>query len=260
MDTRPRVVTLHYHEVVNDPAESGFQTRDAFPYKHQATYFLQNLDAIAKTGARISMVRDVDFNAGGQYVLLTFDDGGKSAMRTADYLEERGWRGHFFITTIMIGSPYFVSPENIRDLHRRGHVVGSHSHTHPAVFRRLSEDEMLREWRTSCQTLSAILQEPVTMASVPSGDMNRMTVVTAAQAGIKYLFTSEATVHPWRVGDVVCFGRFCPKRDTSVRAVADYVQFRGLLKPMLIRQCKQTVKRLLGPIYYRRQKPPGADA
>jgi peptidoglycan/xylan/chitin deacetylase (PgdA/CDA1 family) len=259
MRTKSRVVALHYHEVVEDPAESGFQTPGALPYKHQADFFRKNLDAIAETGVRISTVRDVDFNAGGRYVMLTFDDGGKSAMRAADCIEEKGWRGHFFITTEMIGSRYFVSAQNIRDLHRRGHLVGSHSHTHPAVFWHLTEPEMLYEWRTSCDALSEILQEPVALASVPCGDMNRMTVDTAARAGVRYLFTSAATAHPWKWGDVVCFGRFGAKRDTSSQTVADYAQFRGLLKPMLVRRCKQAVKHLLGPIYYRRQKRPSAE-
>ena len=253
MCSRLRVVTLLYHEVIDNPAESGFQAPSALPYKHKTDYFLQNLDVIARTGVRISSVHDIDFDSGGRHVVLTFDDGGRSAMRTADYIEERGWKGHFFITTSMIGSPCFVSAENIRDLRRRGHVVGSHSHTHPSVFWRLTEEEMLREWRTSCETLSAILQEPITAASVPGGDMNRMTVDTAAQAGIKYLFTSEPTIHPWRRHGVICLGRLCPKRDTSLQAIEDYVQFRGLLKPLLIRRCKQAVKRLLGPIYHRRE-------
>jgi peptidoglycan/xylan/chitin deacetylase (PgdA/CDA1 family) len=250
MRSRSRAVTLLYHEVIDDPAESGFQTPGALPYKHPAGYFLQNLDVIARTGVCISSVRDVDFDSCGRYVLLTFDDGGKSAMRTADYIENHGWKGHFFVTTGMIGSPCFVSAENIRDLRRRGHVVGSHSHTHPSVCWRLTEEEMLREWRTSCQTLSAILGEPITVASVPGGDMNRVTVSTAAQAGIKFLFTSEPTSRPWVQHGVVCFGRLCPKRDTPLRAIERYVQFRGLAKPSLVRLCKQTVKRLLGPAFH----------
>jgi peptidoglycan/xylan/chitin deacetylase (PgdA/CDA1 family) len=249
MDTRPQIATLLYHEVTDDPTESGFQNRSALPYKHKTDYFQQNLDVIAESDAPISTVNDVDFNSNGQYVMLTFDDGGKSAMRVADHLEERGWRGHFFITTEMIGSPRFVSADDLRDLRRRGHVVGSHSHTHPPVFWRLTEDEMLREWQTSCQALSAILQEPIIAASVPCGEMSRMTADTAAQAGIKYLFTSEPTVHPWKRHGLICLGRLCPKRDTSLRAISDYVHFRKLLKPMLIRWCKQTVKKLLGPFY-----------
>jgi peptidoglycan/xylan/chitin deacetylase (PgdA/CDA1 family) len=249
MPSQPRVVTLLYHEVTDNPAESGFQNPGAFPYKHTTAYFLQNLDVIAQSGARISTVHDIDFNSGGDYVLLTFDDGGKSAMHIAGLLDERGWRGHFFIPTEMIGSPRFVTADDLRDLRRRGHVIGSHSHSHPPVFWNLTEEEMLREWKTSCQTLSAILQEPITAASVPCGEMNRMTADTVARAGVKYLFTSEPTVHPWKLAGITCFGRFCPKRDTSLRPIGNYVRFRGLLKPRLIRWCKQTVKRLLGSLY-----------
>ena len=93
MCSRLRVVTLLYHEVIDNPAESGFQTPGALPYKHKTDYFLQNLDVIARTGVRISSVHDIDFDSGGKYVMLTFDDGGRSAMRTADYIEERKWRG-----------------------------------------------------------------------------------------------------------------------------------------------------------------------
>jgi peptidoglycan/xylan/chitin deacetylase (PgdA/CDA1 family) len=250
MPCQPRVATVLYHEVTDDPSQSGFQNPSALPYKHTTDYFRQNLDVIAESGAQISTVYDIDFNSGGQYVMLTFDDGGKSAMQVADHLEERGWRGHFFITTEMIGAPRFVTADDLRDLRRRGHVVGSHSHTHPPVFWRLTEEEMIREWRTSCQALSAILQEPITAASVPCGEMDRRTADTAAQAGIKYLFTSEPTVHPWRQDGIICLGRFCPKRDTSLRAIGNYVRCRGLLKPLLIRWCKQTVKKMLGCFYH----------
>ena len=157
--------------------------------------FLQNLDVIVRSGARSQhrgrhrlqlrrTIHHVDAS--------TTAASRRCAWRTT-WKKEVG-AGHFFITTNMIGSPRFVSADDLRDLRRRGHVVGSHSHTHPAVFRCLTEAEMLREWQTSCQTLSAILQEPITTASVPGGDMNRMTADTAARAGIRSLFTSEMTL------------------------------------------------------------------
>jgi hypothetical protein len=247
--SRLRVLTLLYHDVVDNPVESGFQAHAALPYKLGTADFRRHLDTIAALGVRVSSVYDIDFNSDGQYVMLTFDDGGAAAMRTADYLEDRGWRGHFFIITARIGSAGFASAENLRDLRRRGHIVGSHSHTHPAVCWRLTAEEMLREWRTSCSELSAILQEPITTASVPGGEMNRTTADTAAQAGIEYLFTSEPTPCPWRRPGILCIGRICPKQDTGLRTIEGYVQFRGLLKPLLIRRCKQAVKRLLGLTY-----------
>ena len=64
------------------------------------------------------------------------------------------------------------------------------------------------------------------------------------------------TLRPWKQAGVTCFGRVYPRRDTSLQVIDNYVHFRGLLKPFLIRRCKQTVKTLLGPLYYRRQNRP----
>ena len=49
-------------------------------------------------------------------LLLTFDDGGKSAVRIADLLDKKGWKGHFFVTTSLIDTSGFVTPSNILDL------------------------------------------------------------------------------------------------------------------------------------------------
>ena len=55
-----------------------------------------------------------------------------------------GWRGHFFITTGRIGSAGFVNEAQIRDLRRRGHVIGSHSSTHPTRMSYLPWEQMER--------------------------------------------------------------------------------------------------------------------
>ena len=50
--------------------------------------------------------------------LLTFDDGGASALRIAEMLARYGWKGHFFITVNRIDSPAFVTSDDIRALSR----------------------------------------------------------------------------------------------------------------------------------------------
>src|SRR5882762_5740664 len=66
-------------------------------------------------------------------VFLTFDDGELGAYTyVADELEQYGWRGHFFITTNWIGNRGFLDRQQIRELRNRGHVIGSHSCSHPS--------------------------------------------------------------------------------------------------------------------------------
>jgi hypothetical protein len=68
-------------------------------------------------------------------LLLTFDDDGKSALRIGDELCRRGWRGHFLIATALIGCRTFLDSRELRYLRDCGHVLGTHSHTHPDMYR-----------------------------------------------------------------------------------------------------------------------------
>ncbi len=143
-------LSLMYHDVVEPGcfAASGFPGEGAHRYKLEREAFRRHLEAIrASKGA--SHVGSIERAApwGGRPVFLTFDDGGASAHDCiAAMLEELGWRGHFFITTGRIGSPGFVDKAQIRDLQRRGHMIGSHSHTHPTRMAYVPWEQMQDEW------------------------------------------------------------------------------------------------------------------
>jgi len=74
--------------------------------------------------------------------------------------------------------------EQIRDLHQRGHIIGSHSCSHPKRMSFCSRAELLQEWGRSCEILAGILGAPVTVASVPGGFYSRAVAEAAAEAGI----------------------------------------------------------------------------
>ena len=201
---RLRLVTLMYHDIAGPEVTSGFRVDSARPYQLSLPQFTSHLDVIEKGPLRPQTV--LDLPADSDALLLTFDDGGESAMRAADLLDVRGWKGHFFVTTGFIDTAGFVTRGDVRELHRRGHVVGSHSHSHPNICYNLKDEEMLAEWRTSCVLLADILGAAVTTASVPGGDMSRRTVAMAARAGIRCLFTSEPTFTPWHQNqELQCF-------------------------------------------------------
>ncbi|MEI8372067.1 MAG: polysaccharide deacetylase family protein [Planctomycetota bacterium] len=241
-----------YHDVVEGAESAGFRHSAATAYQVDLGEFHAQLVAIGKGPAQPVTVFEAARAQKPEYLLLTFDDGGRSALCAAEELEKHGWKGHFFITTGLIGTTGFLSEDDIRELHRRGHILGSHSHTHPNICYNLPKVEMLDEWQRSCEILAKILDEPVLTASVPGGDMNGETVATAAEAGIKFLFTSEPTFKPWQQSGITCFGRVCVKHDTSLAAVERLIRFQGFGRQMAIRRCKQLVKKLIGPIYRRR--------
>lgn len=146
--------------------------------------------------------------------MLTFDDGGQSATEVARLLETLGWRAHFFITTSWIGQRGFLSAAAIRALHEQGHVVGSHSVTHPPVMSALSQSQLQLEWNDSAARLSDIIGARVGTASVPGGYVSPAVVATAAAAGIEVLWTSEPRVGIQRREGVAVLGRFAVYHDT----------------------------------------------
>src|SRR5215467_13271508 len=168
-----RAHSIMYHDVVEggDFASSGFPGEGAHVYKLRREDFERHLDAIsaAVSGAAVTFLASKR-NWSGVPVFLTFDDGGASALHpTADLLERHGWRGHFFVTTERIGTAGFLSVAEVRELHERGHVVGSHSASHPTRMAVLTRAELDREWRDSTERLAELVGEPVKTASVPGG-------------------------------------------------------------------------------------------
>jgi hypothetical protein len=148
-------------------------------------------------------------------VFLTFDDGALGSYTcVADALEKNGWRGHFFIITDWIGRPGFLDARMIRELRERGHVIGTHTCSHPARMSHLDWPELERAWSESCRTLFDILGERVRVGSVPNGCYTRKVGQAAAAAGIEILFTSEPTEAAVILDGCVILGRYCIRRDT----------------------------------------------
>ena len=220
------MTALMYHDVVaaGDEDSSGFPGRDAALYKVTPETFSEHLDAIADAPRQPrphspDPVDPLDRHDSPD-LIVTFDDGGASAMAAADLLEARGLVGHFFITTNYIGRRGFVGDLNLRELARRGHVIGSHSCSHPLRMGHGTVTQMLDEWRRSRAVLSDILGADVRVASVPGGDFSMPVAEAAAQAGITTLFTSEPTAETQQLSGLTLAGRFTIQRWTTARTVA----------------------------------------
>jgi peptidoglycan/xylan/chitin deacetylase (PgdA/CDA1 family) len=247
-------ITLLYHDVVERAQDdsSGFRGAGAARYKLTHDEFLQHTGAIAGVlRERPVTVPELGQQSVPQARLFTFDDGGISSEAIARVLEARGWRGHFFITTDYIGATGFLSKEQIRNLHQRGHVIGSHSCSHPPRMSWCAWEQLLDEWQRSCAVLADIVAEPVTIASVPGGFYSTAVARAAAQAGIKVLFNSEPTARSRTVADCLILGRYTVYRGMLPQAAAALAA--GRLGPRW-RQClawnvKKAAKVIGGRLY-----------
>jgi peptidoglycan/xylan/chitin deacetylase (PgdA/CDA1 family) len=234
-------VALMYHDVVEPDADdtSGFPGRDAALYKVTPQLFEAHIRSIvSSTGA-------------SGVPVLTFDDGGVSAMRAADLLERCGLRGHFFVTANYIGTPGFLDRRQLCELHVRGHVIGSHSCSHPLRMGHCSWARLEEEWAGSRDLLSAILGQAIEVASVPGGDFAPPVARAASAAGFRELFTSEPTSRVMESFGLRLRGRYTIQRWTSAATAAALAraEWRACASQALVWNAKKLGKRVGGHRY-----------
>jgi peptidoglycan/xylan/chitin deacetylase (PgdA/CDA1 family) len=232
-----------YHDVVPAGEEdtSGFPGRDAALYKVTPELFEQHLSAI-----KSSLPAPV----------ITFDDGGESAIRAAEALERHGLVGYFFVTTNYIGTHGFVTASDIRELSRRGHAIGSHSCSHPLRMGHCAWTQLVDEWTRSRSTLAGILGSDVHVASVPGGDFAPQVAEAAAKAGFTRLFTSEPTLEPRQTFGLALRGRFAIQRRTTAETAAALAagQWLPCARQAVVWNAKKISKRIGGERYLQLRK------
>jgi peptidoglycan/xylan/chitin deacetylase (PgdA/CDA1 family) len=241
-------MTLIYHDVrpqTNDRHE-GVGVEEW--YTVAPPIFSSHLDAIGKTRSKPSLVREGPIR---DPLFLTFDDGEVSALETvAPMLEQRRWLGHFFIITSRIGTSGYLDEEDLRALDARGHIVGSHSHTHP-VMTELGDSEIRAEWVGSREILESILGHPVVVASVPTGHYSARIGRLAVECGYQYVFTSEPWLKPRPLQTGTIYGRFTVRAGMTAESVAAMCSFSwpALARQRLAWESRKVVKLALGSRY-----------
>ena len=265
-----KLVSLLFHDVFETaPSESGFCSAAADRYKLSVHEFesqlatLGNGDIVTPFLAHelrpdIRGIRPrhaaAPATAAPTSVALTFDDGGRSYISAiAPRLEALGWHGHCFVTTGCIGRSGFLSRLDIRQLDASGHLIGTHSVSHPTRFSALPPHEMHREWADSRRCLEDIVGHAVTTASVPGGYFSGAVARAAADAGLNVLFTSEPTSQLSSIEGCVVIGRFTIRRGDHSSMARRFVMAppwaRGAAWAAW--NAKGLVKPLLGPSYAR---------
>lgn len=252
------MVCFIFHDVLKDDlAISGFAGTGAEWYKIPLLRFDALVDAIAST-SRYPLER---LNEPPMVVpqsdrtVLTFDDGGASCFDPiAESLERRGLRGRFFVVTSYLGQPGFLSARQCRQLTERGHIIGSHSESHPAVFSGLPLHAQVEEWRNSRTALEQIVGTSITSASVPGGNFSRTVARSAAEAGYELLFTSEPLIRlSHGPQDLLVAGRYMLTKGSYAPEVTALGRCArtAMAKRWLVWNGRKVLKRTMRPLYDR---------
>ena len=228
-------IVLMYHDIVTkDDKSSGFQNESAFQYKVEESAFEDQVKALQ-----------------GRDVVFTFDDGGMSFyIKAAPLLEKYGFKGIFFISTKYIDTPGFLTKEHVKELADRGHIVGSHSHTHPEIFTKLSKDEICDEWKKSFDVLSGILNNKDLPLSIPNGYASKVIMEEAIKVGYTDIYTSEPTtkIHQFQKHNVI--GRYVVHDGMTTHDVLRIVESKSTRTKMAVKwSVLSIVKAVLGSSY-----------
>ncbi|MDQ4048098.1 MAG: polysaccharide deacetylase family protein [Actinomycetota bacterium] len=250
-------MTLLYHDVAprGEFDSVGFPGPLAARYKLEPAAFDAHLTAIVAIGLEVGLIEE----SSRPPVAFSFDDGGSRSLSTADALESRGWRGHFFVTTGLLERPGFIGAEEVTELRRRGHIVGSHSHSHPTLMGKLAPAQIEEEWRRSRDVLGGVLGEEPKHASVPGGYLSQAVIHGAAYAGYRVLMTSEPVSTVYTLDQLQVFGRYSISSTTSPSTAAAYAAGGRSARARLSWRTKQIVK-TISPAGYELLRRLGARA
>lgn len=213
-------IVLMYHDVISDAfPKSGFQKVGALQYTLDSRTFSEQVSKCLKGNT-----------------IFSFDDGGDSFYNEiAPVLEQNNQKGIFFISTQYIDTPHFLTKGQIKELDESGHVIASHSHTHPAKISSLSREECLKEWKESKQILESIVGHEVTAGSIPGGAVSNMVIDCMIDVGYKDIYTSEPTtkVRCYRGAQII--GRYGITRYMNNRTISRLINSKYYRNKLLVK-------------------------
>jgi peptidoglycan/xylan/chitin deacetylase (PgdA/CDA1 family) len=213
----PGLPVFVYHGLV-DGIEPHIDSNDV-KYWVPIGQFREQLDQIHQAGCRVLLLKHLrSMQAEGarceRHTVLTFDDG-----RASDYLLaypqllERRICAEFFLNTAQIGTPGFLTWQEIREMQGQGMSFQSHSHDHLDLTR-LSREDLKRQLDISKRTLEDRLGCSVDFLAAPCGLINRQVIDCALRLGYRAVCSARSL--PARPG-AVKLNRVVIYRSTTVR-------------------------------------------
>jgi peptidoglycan/xylan/chitin deacetylase (PgdA/CDA1 family) len=184
-------------------------------------------------------------------VCITFDDGCETDLiAAAPVLREFGFHATFYLTAGFLGTPGYLSDEQVRELDAQGFEIGCHSMTH-AYLSDLAEVELQREIAGAKVRIEQIVGHAVEHFSCPGGRYDQRTLAMARHARFKTVANSEFHANDSSTGNYE-LGRVAMLRDLSITEFSAICRGRGLWKKRVQMQTRRGAQRLLGNRNYDR--------
>jgi peptidoglycan/xylan/chitin deacetylase (PgdA/CDA1 family) len=188
---RKQVPILCYHQLRDWKPTDSKTARD---YIVPVERFKAQLKILADSGYSTILPEQLDnYLAYGdplpeKPVMLTFDDGDLDQYTLAyPEMKKYGFKGVFFVMTVALNKPRYLSKQQVKELSDNGHIIGSHTWDHKNVKKYEAADWAVQVEKPS-KLLESITGKPVEYFAYPFGLWNPEAIPFLKERGFKAAF------------------------------------------------------------------------
>ncbi len=188
---KKQVPVLCYHHI-REPKPGQSETMKS--YSVSPSQFAQQMKALKDSGYE-TVLPDQLYNylvhgaaLPAKPVMLTFDDTDEEQFSIGyQEMKKYGFKGVFFIMTISINRPRYMSKEQLKQLADEGNAVESHTWDHHMVTKYQGED-WEKQFVKPRKTIEDITGKAATYFAYPFGLWNQAAIPELKKAGFKMAF------------------------------------------------------------------------
>ena len=193
--SRPEVPILCYHQIRDyKPSDS----KTAKDYIVPVDAFREQMKLLADSGFHAILPGQLhEYLITGKAlpdkpVLITFDDTRLDQFTAAlPELNKYGFKAAFFIMTVALGKPGYMSKEQVKQLADEGHTIGSHTYDHKNV-KTYTVDDWVEQVQKPSKQLQTITGKPVEYFAYPFGLWNKEAIAKLKDHDFKTVFQLSA--------------------------------------------------------------------
>ncbi|MGZ8541407.1 MAG: polysaccharide deacetylase family protein [Chitinophagaceae bacterium] len=192
---RPEVPVLCYHQVRDYKLSDSKTSKD---YIVPVNVFRNQMKLLADSGYHTILPGQLyEYLITGKElpskpVLISFDDTRLDQFTAAlPELNKYDFKAAFFIMTVSLGKPGYMSKEQVKQLADEGHTIGSHTYDHKNVKTYTADDWVEQVQKPSSQ-LQTITGKPVEYFAFPFGLWNKEAIAKLKDHDFKAVFQLSA--------------------------------------------------------------------
>jgi peptidoglycan/xylan/chitin deacetylase (PgdA/CDA1 family) len=195
-----RIPILMYHEIYKPEERDRFRGLTNPAYNTEINIFRKQMAWLFANNIKTLTIDDLfsqKLPPEKRTICLTFDDGWLGNYLYAyPILKEFGFKATFFIATELIGRPFYMTWDHLKEMGASGMSIQSHTVTHRPLTG-MGEKEILFELLESKKAIEEKLGTKVNHLSLPHGSKNIRIWPLAKEVGYKSICTSDVGFQNW---------------------------------------------------------------